>query len=87
MARVRSVLPNQPEECSGVRFSGVPGNMVSEEVSEDVAAHFCMVPGFMLVEEAQPTQVVPKTETRARSGPRTKARTAAKSTDPGDANG
>lgn len=46
--RVRNLKPNASTLISGVRFAPDPdgGGMVSEDISEERAAHFLAVPGY-----------------------------------------
>ncbi len=54
MARVRCDLPNASENISGVAFMpAVDGSHVlSEEIADEIAARFCSIPGYSLVEES-----------------------------------
>jgi hypothetical protein len=46
--RVLCALPNASEEISGVRFTPTDdGLMRSEEISEEVAAVFLSIPGYL----------------------------------------
>lgn len=63
MARVRCDLPNASENISGVAFMpAVDGSHVlSEEIADEVAARFCSIPGYSLVEESFDETAVAKT--------------------------
>lgn len=53
MPQVICTLENASELINGVKFSPrEDGAMVSEEISEDVAALFASIPGYELVKEA-----------------------------------
>lgn len=51
MAKVICKLPNASEEISGVKFKAHPdgAGMVSEDISDEQAAHFASIPGYELV--------------------------------------
>lgn len=58
MPKVICTLPNASDEISGVKFSKHPdreGAMVSENISEDQAAHFLSIAGYEPVGEKKPT--------------------------------
>lgn len=52
MAQVLCTLPNASEEISGVKFVSHAKGMLSEEISDDVAADFASIPGYELVSNA-----------------------------------
>ena len=60
MARVISTLPNHSTLVNGVSFKEDRGQMISEEVSDAVAANFASIPGYTLVEpkKAKPAKPV-----------------------------
>lgn len=49
MARVICSLPNAAEDISGVRFTPADGGMLSDDISEDQAAYFASIPGYVRV--------------------------------------
>ena len=49
MPKVLCTLPNASEEISGVKFSEHANGMLSEDVSDDVAAAFASIPGYTVV--------------------------------------
>lgn len=50
MPKVLCTLPNASDEISGVKFSAHEKGMLSEDVSDDVAAVFASIPGYVLVD-------------------------------------
>jgi hypothetical protein len=54
MAQVICTLPNASSSINGVKFTEDKGQMVSEEVTDDVAAHFASIRGYKLVRKAEP---------------------------------
>lgn len=66
MARVLCTSPNASELISGIKFSSVDGGMLSEEVSDDIAADFCAIPGYTL--HAGGDKSAPKPKTKAKAG-------------------
>jgi len=49
MPQILCTLPNASTLISGVAFSSHPNGMLSEEVSDDVAAGFAGIPGYTQV--------------------------------------
>ena len=49
MPKVLCTLPNASDEISGVKFVSHAKGMLSEDISDDVAAAFLEVPGYELV--------------------------------------
>ena len=49
MPKILCTLPNASEEISGVKFVVHANGMVSEEVSDEVAADFASIPGYEIV--------------------------------------
>lgn len=49
MPKVLCTLPNASEQISGVKFSAHEAGMLSEEVSDEVAAGFAAIPGYEVV--------------------------------------
>ena len=49
MSKVLCTLPNASDEISGVKFSAHPKGMLSEDVSDDVAAEFAAIKGYSIV--------------------------------------
>jgi hypothetical protein len=49
MAKVICTLPNASESINGVKFVADRGQMISEDVADDVAAHFVSIPGYVRV--------------------------------------
>jgi hypothetical protein len=46
-------LENASNLINGVKFSEFDGvGLISDEISEEQAAHFCGIPGYLLYEEA-----------------------------------
>ncbi|MCE2580779.1 hypothetical protein LDL36_20470 [Komagataeibacter sp. FNDCR1] len=60
MPRIVSKIPHTSSEVNGVKFSPDKGQMVSEEVSDDVAAHFKGIKGYRVVEDKKSTSAVVK---------------------------
>ncbi len=55
MAKVLCTLPNASAEINGVKFEAHANGMLSEEVSDEVAAEFSAIPGYQAVgTKAQP---------------------------------
>ncbi|MBI1207443.1 MAG: hypothetical protein GC191_09180 [Azospirillum sp.] len=50
MARVICASPNASTLISGVSFASDRGQMISEEIPDDVAAGFLGIPGYKLVD-------------------------------------
>lgn len=48
MPKVLCTRPNASEEISGVKFEPVEGGMLSEEISDEQAAAFTVIPGYEL---------------------------------------
>lgn len=53
MAKVRCDLPNASENISGVAFTPAEDGsyVISEDVADEVAARFCSIPGYSMVDE------------------------------------
>lgn len=49
MARVICTLPNADKLINGVTFTADRGQMISEEIPDEVADAFLAVPGYILV--------------------------------------
>lgn len=49
MPKILCTLPNASEEISGVKFVAHAKGMVSEDVSDEVAADFASIPGYEIV--------------------------------------
>lgn len=49
MAKVICTLPNASRRINGVTFSPDRNQMVSEDVSDDVAAHFASIKGYKVM--------------------------------------
>lgn len=49
MPKVLCTLPNASEEISGVKFVSHANGMLSEDISEEVAADFASIPGYEIV--------------------------------------
>lgn len=49
MARVICTLPNASDLINGVVFVADRGQMLSEDISDEVAAEFCGIEGYSLV--------------------------------------
>lgn len=49
MAKVLCTLPNASEEISGVKFVAHEKGMLSEDISDEIAADFASIPGYELV--------------------------------------
>ena len=54
MARVICALPNASEEIDDVKFEAVEGGMLSEEISDELAARFASIDGYKLVDGEAP---------------------------------
>lgn len=54
MPQVLCKLPNASEEISGVKFSTHAAGMLSEDVSDEVAAGFAAIPGYEIVGAQKP---------------------------------
>lgn len=48
MARILCSLPNASVKINGVSFEDSKGQMLSEEISDEVAAAFVAIPGYKL---------------------------------------
>lgn len=48
MAIIICTLPHASTSINGVKFSSDRGQMISEDVSDDVAAHFARIRGFKI---------------------------------------
>lgn len=53
MPRILCTLKNASALINGVKFASVPAGMLSEDVREDIAAEFALIPGYEIV--AKPT--------------------------------
>ena len=62
MAKVLCTLPNASNLINGVRFASVPDGMLSEEISDDVAANFASIPGYVLTNKKGVPVPVPSGE-------------------------
>ena len=49
MPKVLCTLPNASEEISGVKFVSHANGMLSEDVTDEVAANFASIPGYEIV--------------------------------------
>jgi hypothetical protein len=49
MARVLCTLEHASTSINGVSFTSDKGQLISDEVDDDVAAHFASIPGFVLM--------------------------------------
>lgn len=49
MPKVLCTLPNASDEINGVKFTSHEKGMLSEDVSDDVAADFASIPGYVVV--------------------------------------
>jgi len=56
MARVVCTLPNASTLINGVPFTEDRGQMISDEISDEVAADFVAIPGYLSLVEAKPTK-------------------------------
>lgn len=54
MPQILCTLPNASNEISGVKFASNEKGMLSEEVSDDVAADFASIPGYVVVGAVDP---------------------------------
>ena len=64
--RVLCILENASDEISGVKFEQVEGGMLSEEISDDVAALFLEIPhGYRVYEAPAAGAAVNKDEKQA----------------------
>ena len=54
MARVVCSLPNAAPLINGVKFTPDRGQMISDEVSDEVAAAFAAIPGYDLAGAKKP---------------------------------
>lgn len=52
MPRILCTLPNASTLINGVKFASVPAGMLSEDVREDIAAEFALIPGYEIVAKA-----------------------------------
>ena len=52
MARVICTLPNASHLISGVKFEDHELGVVSEEISDDVAAEFAATPGYQMAQDS-----------------------------------
>lgn len=53
MPQVICTLPNASEEISGVKFTAVEGGMLSEDISDEQAAHFLSIKGYEPAEDGE----------------------------------
>lgn len=51
MAKVICKLPNASESINGVTFVSTKTGMISEEISDEQAAAFCSIPGYLLADK------------------------------------
>ncbi len=49
MAKVICSLPNAATKINGIQFTADRGQMISEEVSDDMAAKLAAIPGYDIV--------------------------------------
>jgi hypothetical protein len=49
VAKVITSIPTASTKINGITFTAEKGQMISEEISDEVAAGFVKVPGFALV--------------------------------------
>jgi hypothetical protein len=54
MARVLCTLPHASERINDVAFARVEDGMLSEDVADEVAAGFALIPGFHLAVAPEP---------------------------------
>lgn len=52
MAKVLCTLPNASEEIRDVKFTAHEKGMLSEDISDEVAAVFASIPGYQIVGES-----------------------------------
>lgn len=55
MAKVICTLKTASELINGVKFVTHRDGMISEEISDDVAANFASIPGYVLADAEQPS--------------------------------
>lgn len=70
MARVICTLPNASDEISGVKFFPHPnGGVISEDISDDVAASFSSIGGYTMApsQERDEKQIIAPTPAHAHS--------------------
>lgn len=60
MAKIICTLEHASTEISGIKFEPTPDGMVSEEVTDDVAALFASIPGYSLVKLAPAPAPAPR---------------------------
>lgn len=63
MARVLCTLPNASDLINGVRFASTPNGMLSARMTEERAAEFAMIRGYVLVDDdGAPVKPAPEPE-------------------------
>ncbi len=67
MPKVICTLPNASEEISGVKFVSHADGVISEDVSDEVAAGFVAVPGYKLAGAQSPEIEAAKADLLARA--------------------
>lgn len=71
MARVICTLPNASERINGVQFTSDKGQMVSEEMPDEHAAHFAKIPGYRVhhaPKHAEPAREAEKADIKDAKG-------------------
>ena len=71
MKRILCELPNASKEINGIKFSEDKGQMVSEEVKDEIADRFASIPGYKVV------KVKTSAEKKAQAAAEKKAQAAA----------
>ena len=59
MARVKCTLPNASTSINGVQFVQTKDGMLSEDIQDEIAEAFTVVPGFTLVDRRGKPVVTP----------------------------
>ena len=54
MARVICSLPNASEEIDDIKFEAIEGGMLSEDISDELAARFASIDGYKLADGESP---------------------------------
>ncbi|MFT8945951.1 MAG: hypothetical protein ABF876_05140 [Acetobacter aceti] len=68
MAKVICTLPNASTRINGVTFTPDRNQMVSEEISDDVAAHFAVINGYKLMKNKAVPPPPPPADTKGGKG-------------------
>lgn len=73
MPKVICTLRNASNEINGVKFEEHEGRLLSEEISEDMAAKFAAIPGYELMVEEEKPKATAKAAAPAKAAPKVDA--------------